>query len=245
MILVKNVSKSYGHKIALKNVSLKLEDQKTHVFLGSSGGGKSTLLKILNGLIPYDQGEVTIGDIPLNSQTQKSITDKIGYVLQEGGLFPHLTIADNISLKAKLNNWSEDQIKNRFDELIKLFKFDNEILKKYPQSVSGGQRQRAAVMRGLFLDPKILLLDEPLGALDPLIRFHLQADLKEIFSALKKTVVIVTHDLSEAEFFGHSITLFHNGEIIQHGEFSDFIHNPASEFVTQFIQAQRTSSVSI
>lgn len=245
MILVKNVSKSYGPRVALKNVSLKLANHKTHVFLGSSGGGKSTLLKILNGLISYDEGEVIIDDIPLNSQTQKSITDKIGYVLQEGGLFPHLTIADNISLKARLSGWSEAQIKNRSEELISLFKFDNEILKKYPQSVSGGQRQRAAVMRGLFLDPKIILLDEPLGALDPLIRFHLQADLKEIFSALKKTVIIVTHDLSEAEFFGHTITLFHNGEVVQHGEFSDFIHNPASEFVTQFIQAQRMSSVNL
>ncbi len=244
MIQLKNVSKSFGAKKALSDVTLSLEAQKTHVFLGSSGSGKSTLLKILMGLIPFSEGDAVIAGLRVNTENQRDIKDRVGYVLQEGGLFPHLTLQDNICLKAKLRKWNHSKIEKQLHELSELFGLDKELLKKYPRSCSGGQRQRAAVMRGLFLNPDILMMDEPFGALDPLIRYQLQEDLKKIFNQLKKTVIIVTHDLGEAEYFGHTVTLFSKGKIVQHGDYSDLIERPANNFVTQFVNAQRISGKS-
>jgi osmoprotectant transport system ATP-binding protein len=164
---------------------------------------------------------------------------KFGYVIQEGGLFPHLTGKGNASLMAEYLGWEKVKIKNRIEELTDLMKLSPEILDKYPSQLSGGQKQRVSIMRALMTDPEILLLDEPLGALDPLIRYDLQTDLKEIFVSLKKTVVMVTHDMGEASFFGDRIVLMKNGSVIQVGNAEDFIKNPAEPFVTKFVNAQR------
>ena len=167
----------------------------------------------------------------------------MGYVIQDGGLFPHLTAEKNVSLLADYIGWTKDKIDERIKELSVLTKFPVNGLERYPAELSGGQKQRVSLMRALMLDPKILLLDEPLGALDPLIRYELQDDLKKIFQKLKKTVILVTHDLTEAGFFGDKIVLMMDGKIIQTGTIEELIKKPANDFVTKFITAQRAFEI--
>jgi osmoprotectant transport system ATP-binding protein len=163
----------------------------------------------------------------------------MGYVVQEGGLYPHLTAHRNVSLAADARKWDSERIRARVGELATLVGFDDDILQLYPNELSGGQRQRVSLMRSLMLDPPILLLDEPLGSLDPLVRADLQQQLEEIFTPMGKTVVLVTHDIREAAHFGHTITLMTEGRIVQTGSFSDLVKQPASEFVSAFLNAQK------
>jgi osmoprotectant transport system ATP-binding protein len=160
--------------------------------------------------------------------------------LQEGGLFPHLTVADNVTLLARyLKALEPPRLQARVEELAELTKLPRETLARFPNQISGGQRQRVAIMRALMLDPPLLLLDEPMGSLDPIVRYDLQEDLKQIFRELKKTVVLVTHDMGEAGFFGEDVMLMEAGRIVQRGQLSDFFERPAEEFVTRFVTAQR------
>ena len=163
----------------------------------------------------------------------------MGYVLQDGGLFPHLTARDNVAILARHLRWNEDRIGPRMEELRKLVRLPDGSLTRYPTQLSGGQRQRVALMRALMLDPALILLDEPMGALDPLVRYDLQQDLRDIFQKLKKTVVLVTHDMSEASFFGDVVLLMYQGRIVQRGRIEDMIKAPADPFVTRFLNAQR------
>lgn len=234
MIKIQNVSKYFSGKKVLKQICLNLPSEKTHILLGSSGSGKSTLLKLIMGLEIADEGEIYIDD-QLCDRVQSA-----GYVLQDGGLFPHMRVRENICLKAKLDGWNSSRIDNRIRELSDLIQFDVEWLDRFPRELSGGQRQRVSLLRALFLDPKILFLDEPLGALDPIVRSKLQKDLQSLFKKLRKTVVMVTHDLGEAAFIGDTISLFDDGQLIQHGELKDLLEHPAQDFVTDFITAQRT-----
>jgi osmoprotectant transport system ATP-binding protein len=236
MISVKNVSKYYAGKAVLKNINLQLSFGETHVFLGSSGSGKSTLLRLITGLIKPDEGQIELTN--LDTSNSKHLASNIAYVIQEGGLFPHLTASENVILAAKLAGWKTERIKSRVTELCKLVQLSENLLSQYPKQLSGGQRQRIALMRALMLDPPLIMLDEPLGALDPLVRSELQRELKQIFNYLKKTVILVTHDIGEGAFFGHTVSLFNEGKLIQHGNFKSFIKNPASDFVTRFIKAQ-------
>ena len=162
----------------------------------------------------------------------------MGYVIQDGGLFPHLTARGNVTLMARYIGWSEEKVAARIHELSELTQFPEDGLDRYPAQLSGGQRQRVSLMRALMLDPEVLLLDEPLGALDPMIRAELQRDLAEIFRSLGKTVVLVTHDLPEAGFFGDRVVLLREGTIVQSGAFPDLVSRPASPFVEAFVQAQ-------
>ncbi|HVO72454.1 MAG TPA: ATP-binding cassette domain-containing protein, partial [Ignavibacteriaceae bacterium] len=210
-ILLKNISKFYDSLKALDKVSLEISDGKATVLIGPSGSGKSTFIRIITGLIPADEGEVIINGEKLSKDSVVSVRRNIGYVIQEGGLFPHLSAFNNVCLMAKHLKWNKEKIESRIKELCRLTKFPAEGLEKFPSELSGGQRQRVSLMRALMLDPQVLLLDEPLGSLDPLIRFELQNDLKEIFRNLKKTVVMVTHDLSEAAFFADKMVLMKEG----------------------------------
>jgi osmoprotectant transport system ATP-binding protein len=164
----------------------------------------------------------------------------VGYVIQDGGLFPHLTASGNITLMARQLKWDGARIKDRLEALLTLTKFPRDGLARYPVQLSGGQRQRVALMRALMLDPDVLLLDEPLAALDPMIRYELQNDLRGIFQELSKTTVLVTHDLAEAAYFGDRIVLMREGEIVQQGTLEAMLRSPAEPFVTQFINAQRS-----
>jgi osmoprotectant transport system ATP-binding protein len=245
MIALKNVWKSYGEKTAISSIDLIIETGKTTVLIGESGSGKSTLLRIIIGLIMLDRGEVIIEGEALSPANLMRLRRKMGYVIQEGGLFPHLTAEGNVSIMARYLGWGADEIGERIKALSGLTNFPKDALRRYPRQVSGGQRQRVSLMRALMLDPDILLLDEPLGSLDPLIRRELQNDLKEIFRSLGKTVVMVTHDIGEAAYFAETIVFLKDGEIIQTGNIDDLVKRPADPFVTRFINAQRSSLESI
>jgi len=225
--------------MALCDIDLSIETAKTTVLIGPSGCGKSTLLRLIVGLIPCDSGQIFIEGEAFSFQNILSIRRKTGYVIQEGGLFPHLSARQNISLMAKYLGWSRPKIDERIKDLAQLSKFPTVALDRFPLELSGGQQQRVSLMRALMLDPPILLLDEPLGALDPMIRYELQEDLKHIFTSLHKTVFMVTHDLAEAAYFADHIVLMNQGSIVQQGQISDFFQTPADTFVTSFIQAQR------
>jgi osmoprotectant transport system ATP-binding protein len=165
---------------------------------------------------------------------------RLGFVVQGGGLFPHLTAAGNAALMARYTRWEEPRIRARLDELAQLVRLPLELLSRFPAQLSGGQAQRVSLMRALMLDPDVLLLDEPLGALDPITRYELQDDLHAIFARLRKTVVLVTHDLAEAAFFGDRIALMREGRIVQLGTLRELSQAPADPFVTRFLQAQRS-----
>jgi osmoprotectant transport system ATP-binding protein len=240
MIETENITKSYEGKVVLQATNLNVDAGKTVVLIGPSGCGKSTLLRILIGLIPADSGEVRFDGMPVTAENVLEMRHRMGYVLQDGGLFPHLNVYDNIALLARhLKSMPEPAITDRIDQLAQLTKLPTDALKRFPGQISGGQRQRVAIMRALMLDPPLMLFDEPMGALDPLVRYELQEDLKNIFAELNKTVVLVTHDMGEAAFFGEDCILMAEGRIIQRGSIEDFHSTPEEPFVTQFITAQR------
>ena len=240
MLQLQNIFKSFEGRQVLRDVNLHIDDGATHALIGSSGSGKTTLLRITLGLIPFDRGYVKINDQPLLSFTPVEWAARIGYVPQDGGLFPHIDGEQNVSLMAKLRGWGRDKLNARVEELRKLVDLDRAILKRFPHEMSGGQMQRVAIMRAAMLDPSVMLLDEPMAALDPLIRRALQSELKAIFARLGKTVLLVTHDLGEAVFLADKMTLLREGAVVQSGRYGDLLRQPADPFVTAFINAQRT-----
>jgi osmoprotectant transport system ATP-binding protein len=240
MIELHGVSKLYNGLAALHPTDLTISAGQTTVLIGPSGCGKSTLLRLMIGLLSPDSGTIYFGPTPLSSKHLPEIRRRTGYVVQDGGLFPHLTAEQNITLMARYLRWPADRAAQRMSELTHLTNFPEDGLGRYPVQLSGGQRQRVSLMRALMLDPDVLLLDEPLGALDPMIRSELQVDLRRIFQTLRKTVVMVTHDLGEAGFFGDSIVLLEAGHVVQQGTLTDLVDAPASAFVTRFIGAQRS-----
>ncbi len=239
MLELKGVSKRYGDVQALQPTDLNVPASITTVLIGPSGCGKSTLLRLMLGLIWSDTGSVRFEDVALTHDNVLALRQKMGYVTQDGGLFPHLTAQENTTLLAQYLGWDRTRIDGRLQQLTALTRFPSDGLGRYPAELSGGQRQRVSLMRALMLDPDVILLDEPLGALDPIIRAELQSDLREIFQALGKTVVLVTHDLVEAGFFGDTIVLLRDGRIVQQGTLSEFVSAPVDQFVTIFINAQR------
>jgi|SRR5215831_18232947 len=238
MITVRRVSKRYGGVVALDDVSLEVANGTTHVLLGPSGSGKSTLLRVILGLAVADTGEVAIDDVPVTPASRRDLVGRVGYVVQEGGLFPHLRVQENIGLPAETAGWSGPRTAERVRELAGLVGFDDGLLRRYPAELSGGQRQRVGLARALVLDPPVLLLDEPLGALDPIVRADLQSELRRIFTTVGKTVVLVTHDVREAALLGSTITLLRAGRIVQQGSLDDLARRPAEPFVTDFLRAQ-------
>ncbi len=240
MLILNGVTKSFDHITAVKSINLTVKKGQTTVLLGPSGCGKSTILRLIIGLISPDSGTIEFDDEPIIPETALLLRKKMGYVIQEGGLFPHLTTRENITLITSYLGWSNIKIDKRLAELIELTQFPADGLKRYPAQLSGGQRQRVSLMRALVLDPELLLMDEPLGALDPLIRIDLQAELKAIFQKLYKTVLIVTHDLGEAGYLGDTIVLMRDGLIIQEGTLEELVKSPVDPFVTRFINAQRS-----
>jgi osmoprotectant transport system ATP-binding protein len=240
MLALEHISKGFDGRLVLSDVSLSVPTGATHALIGSSGSGKTTLLRITLRLIGLDQGMVKIDDRPLSTFGPEAWADQIGYVPQDGGLFPHLTGQQNVVLTAKLRGWRAQAIQERLAQLQSLVALESSVLQRYPHQMSGGQKQRVAIMRAAMMDPAVMLLDEPMAALDPLIRSTLQQELKGIFQRLGKTVLIVTHDLGEAVFLAEQITLLHEGRVVQSGTFRDLMLRPAAAFVTAFIKAQRT-----
>lgn len=227
-----SISKCYGSTWAVREVDLDISSGRTTVLIGPSGCGKSTLLRLMNGLIAPDAGAVRFEGDLVTPGDAILMRRKMGYVIQEGGLFPHLTARGNVTLLARFLGWHADRVQIRLRDLLDLTHFPAEALDRYPLQLSGGQCQRVSLMRAL-------MLDEPLGALDPMIRHDLQADLRGIFATLGKTVVMVTHDLGEAGYFADTTVLLREGQIVQCGAFDELLDAPASQFVSDFVNAQR------
>jgi len=239
MFSLNNVSKSFGNLQVLKPTTVDFRTGESTVLIGPSGCGKSTLLRILVGLIDADAGTILFDGIPLTSQNIQQQRQRMGYVIQDGGLFPHLTARQNVELLATHLGWNQDKVKARIEELAELTRLPRVALDRYPSQISGGQRQRVGIMRALMLDPAVMLLDEPMGALDPMVRFDLQEDLRKIFRTLGKTSIMVTHDMGEAAFFGDRVLMLGEGEVVQEGRLEELIQNPINEYVARFINAQR------
>ena len=243
MIALRHVSKRFGDRVALDGVSIDVRPGTVHVLLGSSGSGKSTVLRVILGLVKPDGGDVTVDGTPVTDTTRAGMVKRMGYVVQDGGLYPHLTAFGNVALPAEVHGWPPAKTRARAAELGAMVGLDDQSLRLYPRELSGGQRQRVGLMRALVLDPPLLLLDEPLGALDPIVRSELQGQLGKLFASLGKTVVLVTHDIREAALLGTTITLMHAGRVVQHGTFADLAERPATPFVTQFLTAQTLAAV--
>lgn len=220
-------------------IDLAVERGRTLALIGPSGSGKSTVLRLLLGLVAPDAGEIRFGGERADL-ADPALRRRIGYVVQGGGLFPHLTAGGNASLVARWLGWEPRRIAARLEALAGLTRFPAEALGRRPGQLSGGQAQRVSLMRALFLDPEVLFLDEPLGALDPITRADLQADLRHAFDDVGKTVVLVTHDLGEAAFLAHRLALLRDGHVVQEGTIGELVHRPADAFVTRFVRAQRT-----
>jgi osmoprotectant transport system ATP-binding protein len=239
LIALENVSKAFGAKSVLAPTSLAPAEGRTTVLLGPSGCGKSTLLRLMVGLIAPDSGRALFDGAEVSPANVEEIRHRIGYVIQEGGLFPHLDGIRNVTLLAGYLGRDPGWIEGRVNALCALVRIPRELLLRYPHELSGGERQRVALMRALMLEPEVLLMDEPLAALDAITRRELQRELRELFAALAKTVVLVTHDLHEAAWFGDEIVLMRAGRIVQQGSLEDLLERPAEAFVTQFVRAQR------
>ena len=239
LVHFRDVSKLFGNDFALRDVNLEVERGKITALIGPSGCGKSTILRLIVGLVVADTGEIQFDGEQIAPGTIMKIRRRLGYVIQDGGLFPHLTALRNLTLQPRVFRKRRDEIEKRIEELCQLTKFPNSALDRYPLELSGGQRQRVSLMRALMLSPELLLLDEPFAALDPLVRVNLQRDLKEICARLQQTVLLVTHDLAEAAFLGDEIALMNEGRIVQRGSIADLRAKPANEFVREFISAQR------
>jgi osmoprotectant transport system ATP-binding protein len=242
MLTLSDISKRYDSLQALHPTTLAFPPGQTSVLIGPSGCGKSTLLRILIGLVLPDSGAVTFDETTLTTANALALRLRMGYVIQDGGLFPHLTAGENAGIMARHLKWDDERIHTRIAELADLTQFPIDGLDRFPAQLSGGQKQRVSLMRALMLDPEVLLLDEPLGALDPMIRADLQQQLRAIFRKLGKTVVMVTHDIHEAAYFGDAIVMMRDGQIIQRGTFAELDNNPADPFVTQFINAQNITA---
>jgi osmoprotectant transport system ATP-binding protein len=236
VIEFKNVAKSYGNKEkVIKDFSLEVQEGELIVFLGPSGCGKTTLLKMVNKMIPFDDGDIRVMDTLLKDWDTIELRRKIGYVIQQIGLLPHLTIRKNISFVQDITHDSTKDEKNKkAEELIDLVGLDKSLLKRYPREVSGGQKQRIGVARALAPDPSIILMDEPFGAVDEIARTALQDELIAIHRKLKKTILFVTHDIQEAFKLGTRIVLINNGKIVQCGTKEDLIFRPNNDYVKEF-----------
>ncbi len=239
MLTLDGVWKSFGEDPVLAGIDLEARSGQTVALIGPSGCGKSTLLRLAVGLTRPDRGEVRIGGTRVAAGNVQALRQRIGYVIQGGGLFPHLTARENVGLQARYLGWSHERIAERLTELAELTHLPADLFRRYPVELSGGQRQRISLIRALMPDPDLLLLDEPLGALDPIVRRDLQDELREIFSLLGKTVVLVTHDLAEAGFFSRRLVLLAGGRIVQEGSLAELSEQPADPLVRRFVDAQR------
>lgn len=236
MIELVDIRKSFKDKNVLKGINLKIEDGKIVVLIGPSGCGKTTTIKMLNKLIEPSSGKILIDNEDISLKDTIELRRSIGYVIQQAGLFPHMTVGENIALVPFLKKWPKEKISHRVEELLDLVGLDKEeFINRYPEQLSGGEQQRVGVARALATDPQIILMDEPFSALDPITRRELQHELDELQQKLKKTVVFVTHDMDEAIKLGDKICIMKDGEIVQFDSPKNILEKPANDFVAEFI----------
>ncbi len=239
MIEIDEVTKYYGDRRVVDRLSLTVPAGDFCVLLGSSGCGKSTTLKMINRLIAADAGQIRVGGEDVATVSTEQLRRRIGYAIQSIGLFPHWTVEDNIATVPRLLKWPRVRRGDRVTELLELFRLEPETYRgKYPHQLSGGEQQRVGVARALAADPELLLMDEPFGAVDPLTRDDLQAELLRIHRAMEKTIVFVTHDIEEALRLATHIAVMQEGRIAQLGSPIDILEHPANEFVADFVGRQ-------
>ena len=240
-LALERVTKAFGARTVIRETTLEVAAGERLALIGPSGCGKSTLLRMVLGLVVPDSGAVRVGETPVTEETARAVRRRVGYVIQDGGLFPHLTAEENVTLVARLSQDNElERMRTRVRELAELVRLPEGLLSRHPLSLSGGERQRVGLMRALMLDPDVLLLDEPLGALDPIVRARLQEDLRDAFKKLGKSVLVVTHDMAEAAYLADSIVVMRDGALLQRGTMKELAASPAHPFVAEFVGAQRT-----
>ncbi len=244
MIRLEGVGKDFGDFTAVKELSLEIPEGKTCVMVGPSGCGKTTTMRMVNRLIEPTRGTVYINDEDFKKKKVEVLRRDIGYVIQEVGLFPHRTIAENISTTPKLAGWDDKKIKQRVDELLQLVELDpEENRNKFPRQLSGGQRQRVGLARAMAADPPVMLMDEPFAAVDPITRENLQNMFLRLQRKMKKTIIFVTHDINEAIKMGDQIAILKGGELVQADSPEELLANPKNQFVSDFIGEDRAIKI--
>jgi len=239
MISVQQVSKQYGQLRAVDNISFEVKEHEVLVLLGTSGCGKTTTLKMLNRLIEPDSGTILIDSQPIENRPVEELRRSIGYVMQNTGLFPHYTVAQNIAVVPRLLKWDRSKITERTKELISKLHLPSDCFEQYPNQLSGGQQQRVGLARALIANPPVLLMDEPFGALDTVTRTKIQQEFKALDELKQKTIIMVTHDVQEAFDLADRICLMDKGRIVQIGTPRDLLRRPTTAFVTEFLNAHR------
>lgn len=239
IIEYKNIGKSYNGKWIVRNFNLSINEGDFICIVGTSGSGKTTLLKMINGLIKPDEGEVMISGKNILSEDIISLRRKIGYAIQGNGLFPHMTVSENIGYVPRLEKKEEKTINEIIDKMLSLVGLSLDIKEKYPDELSGGQQQRVGIARAYANFPRILLMDEPFGAVDSITRYQLQKDLKEIHKLTNCTIIFITHDIYEAFKMGTHILVMDKGEIQQFGTTEEVWNNPSNVFVKKLIEMTR------
>jgi osmoprotectant transport system ATP-binding protein len=239
MLSFTDVAVGYESGVRVGPLSFELEPRQTTALVGSSGCGKSTVLRLAAGLLMPAAGRVAIAGETLSATNIAGVRRRLGYVLQEGGLFPHLDAATNVTLMARHLRWERERIAARLQQLLELVQLPPDLLTRRPAQLSGGERQRVSLARALMLDPDLLLLDEPLGALDPVVRHDLQRELRALIRRLGKAVLFVTHDVAEAGYIADDLIVMRDGAFVQRGSLSALLAAPADDGVGRFLQAQR------
>ena len=237
IITFTNLSKRYGDTVVLSEIELEIPNGQTTVIVGQSGSGKTTLLRMVNGLIKPDSGRLEVfGDL-VPKENIENFRRKIGYAVQGAGLFPHVSVKENIVLIARLVGWSIEDIDERFEMLMRQMELPLDLSDRIPNELSGGQQQRVGLCRALMLKPKLLLLDEPFSAVDPLTRLELYEVVEKLISNEAVSIVMVSHDLGEAKRLGDRMVVLQNGIILQNDLISNVIGNPATPYVERLIQS--------
>jgi osmoprotectant transport system ATP-binding protein len=235
-----NVSKKYGERKVVDDLSLEIAGGELLILIGPSGSGKTTALRMINRLTELDEGRITINNKDIREFDPVVLRRNIGYVIQQIGLFPHMRVSENIGLIPKLEGWPHEKIRERIKELLMLVDLSPEtFMNRFPGELSGGQQQRVGLARALAMDPKLLLMDEPFGALDPLLRKQLQEEFSKIKAELGRTIVFVTHDIEEAFKLGDRVAVINEGRLMQVGMPDELILNPSNDFVADLVDAQR------
>ena len=240
MIEIKDVSKSYRDKLILRNINLVFESGQFIVIIGSSGCGKTTLLKLINKLLPMDKGDILIDGVSIKSIPDTKLRRKIGYVIQDGGLFPHFTVKENLEIVLKIEGMSKEKREERVLKLMDMVNLDPKVFaNSYPCQLSGGQKQRVGVARAFATDSNLILMDEPFSALDPLTREELQNEIVNLQKEYKKTIIFVTHDMDEAIKCADKICIIQNGNIVQFGQPEEILKHPQNDYVEKFVGKNR------
>lgn len=225
------ITKKYGQTNVLDDINIEIADNETTALVGESGSGKTTLLQIVNGLTVPSAGDVRIFGVPIDYEDLPALRKKMGYAVQGAGLFPHMTVYENITVMAKLDGWRDDKIAERANQVVELVDLKKELLNRFPHKLSGGQQQRVSLCRAMMLNPPLLLLDEPFSALDPITKGYIHEEFVKLQKAAKRAILLVTHDMTEAVKLADSIVVLKDGKVLQAGSTHDIVNSPANKYV--------------